>query len=364
LSELLQVCNLHYRVDSSLQPAHSYCKFVTCNSNFSVVNISDLRSLEENILNQLITVMKTTILLILSLFTCMCSAQEFGKTGTVWKHCYVPILEGNPPKTDYIEVRSMRDTIINNLQCHELMITHRPEGFSTKQSILVCNDKEKAYYLEGDSLHLIYDFSLGAGDSYVVRYPVEFDTSFLFYSWNKEIHSTIHIDSVSYKDFNGQMLKVQHIHVIVDNGGSSVLFGNYITEHIGYENWVLPNYHCGPCDAHVFAGLHSFEDAEISFHDFNSHCRVAGTTSLKNKNDNIILYPVPATDYIFIQLPEDKESLAYHIYDLTGNSFPFNIEKSFETALLRFELNPGMYILESRFATGDVLHCKFLVQKK
>ena len=63
-------------------------------------------------------------------------------------------------------------------------------------------------------MHLVYDFSLGAGSSYTVRYPILFDTkTYLDIFPDEYTHFNVFIDSVSIEEIDGLSLRKQHISV-------------------------------------------------------------------------------------------------------------------------------------------------------
>lgn len=304
--------------------------------------------------------MKVYLIIILFLFVTLSYSQDFGKKGTVWQHCYLEEFGPSPLKHDYIEVQSLTDTVVQNLQCHELFLTHEPREFGTAKSIVICNERDRVYYLENDSLHLLYNFSLGKGDRYLLRYPIVFDSSYLHLFPNNPIYFDILIDSISYVTINGQLLKKQHI-TIGNPGFSHFVMDKYVTEKFGYENWILPNWECFSCERHIFEGLYSYKDSVLSFLNPNLLCGLSAVHS-SNRIDNVItLFPNPVHDHIILENTSGVEILNSLIYDLSGKSFPFEKEYSFNQIVMHFNLNPGLYICKNQLANGELLHTKFII---
>ncbi len=301
--------------------------------------------------------MKTISALILCSFSFIGNGQQFGQAGTLWQHCILPLYE-IPPSYDYIEVRSVKDTTMFNLPCHELQITHDYQDFPTGKSILICDEIDKVYYVAKDSLHLLYDFSLNAGDSYTIRFPIEFQPEYLQLFPNADIYFKVIIDSTNLIVYNNRGLYTQYISIA--NNNHLVKFGNTVTELIGFENWILPFYSLDAHEKNIFTGLHQFANRGITYLNPKTHCLLSADQDLRY-NYEVLLFPIPTSDFLLLQDTENKEFNNLSIYDLSGMSFPFELEKFSDNALIRFELNAGFYILEIRYNNGKLIHSKFLV---
>jgi hypothetical protein len=97
------------------------------------------------------------------------SAQPFGEAGTKWEHCF--LFDWEIPATFYeLDVRSINTYDVDTLSCSTLVIDDI-YGFTSRDTMTACSIGDRVYYVEYDSLVLLYDFSLQAGDTLIVKVP-------------------------------------------------------------------------------------------------------------------------------------------------------------------------------------------------
>jgi len=228
------------------------------------------------------------ILFFLSLnFIAVC--QPFGALGTEWEHCIIPTLEF-PISYDKVVVKSVDSFSMNGLECNELEILYKPNTVRTHTHISICRDEDKVFYVEGDSLHLVYDFSLEAGEEYMVRYPILFDTTYQYYFPNESIYTFVTVDSVKIVNINGVELRKQFI----STQSSLIKYGKYALEKVGYEAWILPFFSFDAFDTNIFRGLLSFEDDVLEIIDSSSQCLVSSISNIDH-NHQVEIFPNPAS---------------------------------------------------------------------
>jgi hypothetical protein len=162
-------------------------------------------------------------ILVLILFSQGVQGQMLGKAGTIWQHCFFPVLE-LPIPFELLTVTSISSFELNNLECNTLKI-HRVEGLRVSDTINICRDGDRVYYQGGDSLFLLYDFSLEQGDTLTIRFPIEFDTSFLYDRPQDDIYHRLLIDSVAIQKIAGEDLIRQFVTALDDY--LLISFGSY-----------------------------------------------------------------------------------------------------------------------------------------
>ena len=123
--------------------------------------------------------MKPTILLLtFTFFAIQLHAQTFAPIGAKWVYCYAVNAEGGTPGLGSLIAESVNETQFNNLPCKTLNIVHCPPssfGCGLVSEFTVCQDGQRIFYRETDSLHLLYNFAAVPGDTLTLRYPVLID---------------------------------------------------------------------------------------------------------------------------------------------------------------------------------------------
>lgn len=274
--------------------------------------------------------------------------QGFGAPGTKWNHCLEPFSQ--EPQKDSLVVESVSEQIKYGLVCRTLQVTYRPSTILTLDSILICNDGDKVYYEEIDSLYLLYDFSLVAGDSFVVKYPVLFDTSLTASFPNNDIYSTLYIDSTKVINVDGISLKKQFLSG--DNYGPFIIFQRYAIERIGYEHWVLPLFIHPLAEQNEFWGLSRFSDDDIK-EDFGL-CFFNSTEDAKISS-TLTIHPNPTKNHLQITTTATR-IISYSVYSTTGQlliqeTSPNPFDFQFNTS----QLPQGVYFLSIRLEGEEVV---------
>lgn len=282
-----------------------------------------------------------TALLIIGLYATSGAQSPFGALGTEWEHCIIPIYE-NPPSFEKLKVESVFSYEMTGMECSELEIAERPGTVYTLSRIHVCNDGDKVYYLEQDSLHLLYDFSLEQGDTYQVRYPILFDTTYLAVFPNEPIYTTVIIDSVSIENIDGVNLKKQHIST---SGNPSLKFGKYAIERIGYEHWVLPFFSFDALELNIFDGMISYSDDEIYVQIESTNCVLTEVDLLDVEDGELLIFPNPASDEVTMESNnsciESIEIISLHGKSMFKRNYPCDKNAKLSVA----NISKGSYIV-------------------
>ncbi len=100
-------------------------------------------------------------------------------------------------------------------------------------------------------------------------------------------------------------------------------------------------------DTGVFSGVSNVNEGPL--YGYCVRC-ISDNKSLdiKNvvKNENLIIYPVPAKEKIFIKWIEDSEGILIQIYDTYGRVVKFLKSNHSNTSVNVADLKPGMYIVK------------------
>lgn len=280
--------------------------------------------------------MKTFTTLGFLLFSLTSFAQFWG-VGTQWTYTGDPILNGFPNTLDIVTITE--DTIIDNRTVYKLNGTcsckFKPEYLSEE-------GKQMYYFYEGD-FHLLYDFSLVAGDTLRISTTAVPD-------WMLEgIDSLLFaIDSVSLLPFNGENLVVQYARSVGGIDSMGVFFDEDVSEfyspwieHIGARNCLFP---MGLCEK--FNKLRCFQTASGETLNFTiaESCLINSTTTLANLDISIFPNPIPHSFQI-----ENPEGTTYHlrIYDLNGRLMDQQLnQQAIDQTYDQIEWPTGMYIIE------------------
>jgi len=285
--------------------------------------------------------MKTFTTLAFLLFSLTSFAQFWG-VGTQWTYTNYPFL---PFPFDEIELKTMtltKDTVIDNRTVYQL---DGQCGCNFLPEYVSEDGQQMYYYYEGD-FHLLYDFSLGAGDT--LRTNTIFAQDWMFTGIDTLLFA---IDSVKSIAFGGEDLKVQYGRSV---GGIDTL-GNFTTggytgadffspwiEHIGAVNCLFPM--TGICE--TFDELRCFQTPSGETLNFTiaESCLLNSTTTLANLD--IKIFPNPITHSFQIENPEGT-TYDLRIYDLNGRLIDQYLQQeSFDQTYDQIQWTTGMYIIE------------------
>jgi len=271
------------------------------------------------------------------LFFSLTSFAQFWGVGTQWNYTGDPIGIGFPNTLKIMKFT--KDSIIENKSAYKLDGT---TGCGFKPEYLLEDGKQMYYYFEG-AFHLLYDFSLVAGDT------LKIGTAFSD-AWEYDGIDSLffYIDSISYLPFDGEDLIVQHTR----RAGGTDTMGVYLEnayvdffspwiEHIGAESGLFPHY--GLCE--IYSGLRCFQTASGEILNFTiaESCLINSTTTLANLDINI--FPNPITHSFQIENPKGTR-YDLRIYDLNGRLVDQYLQQQSSNQIYdQIQWPRGMYIL-------------------
>jgi len=259
------------------------------------------------------------------------SAQiEWAPIGAEWN--YSQYLEGNMPlNISNIKINPFADTVISNITMSQLeRIFTRSSGIESRDTFLTYKQNDQVYINKSDDFskfELIYDFNKKVGDT-INTYFIDVDDYFSFV-----------VDSISFLEIDGELLKVTHIQ---DNCFN---YGPRIIENIGSEEGLIPSI-ClvtGEVESIYF---NCYFDNNISYM-VNEDCDFWGTVNTSNQTDELFLeiYPNPTSDYITIQPFEALVEAEYQFFNANGRLVVFGtLEK--ENKINISNLDSGVYFLK------------------
>lgn len=299
--------------------------------------------------------MKIFTFLLSLLSTFILSGQDLFEVGSSWTHCY--IASGSNPG-DRGEVRLSCDISYTNngLEHYGILIKSKPNGFPAVDGLVVAVDGEKVYYREKDQLYLLYDFSLTAGQSYTLRYPLELDPTFLqkYSAYPKSV--TVTIDSVTTVTLNGRDYKRQYIST---NGPDYYQLGSYVQQYTGFEKWIFPLFSLESENTRIMNGLIKF-----GIHFYNYTNPEIDCTKLSNNGAELeqqfSIYPNPSTDKLYWSNTSNINIKRVSVVDMLGKT-SFTKEAPAFSEIDINSLKPGYYAI-CLYTDSGIIRQLFLKQ--
>ena len=269
--------------------------------------------------------MKTRLLFLV--FTCtylFSNSQEFAPAGAKWHYSFIPW--SYPNRIEPVLVESVKDTIINNLNCRKMSGIGSNYIYSSGNKVFLFNNYANEFVK-------IYDFDLLAGDTLSFRYG--WDTTYSMYR----------IDSIGYTTINAKIKKIQYITPGMPNMNiNNWVFYGYNIEGIGNNNYLFPQF--ALADPLINGGLRCYEDSIIGYYNSGlvTICDSIIMLSVKEyKSVNFNVYPNPAADFIYIE--NITENSQIEIYTIDGKLQRAFIAKE-NTKVDARDFSTGLYLLK------------------
>lgn len=256
--------------------------------------------------------------LLLSLLAFPLTAQiEFAPTGARYIYQQTDVFLGVDTTYSFPTMEVVGDTVLNGQSCKKLSLDHSvlewtcfdpdaPTGFTymyeTAGQVFRWNKYTEAF-------ELLYDFNKNAGESWEVSNFCGQVESFC------ELGSfTAMVDSVSFVELNGTVIKVQH----VDIGFGSRTFPVY--EGIGSIDHptFLPSSWCATFDNYRFNGLRCYQapvDGDFTFFSDQGDCFNVVSTHDPGLTAAITLFPNPAKAWVTVEL---EGAFSLELLDMHG----------------------------------------------
>jgi hypothetical protein len=164
------------------------------------------------------------------------SDPDYLKTGTQWYYGEIVYPFGTPTikYDDFNSLKSIGDTIINNLVCHKLNhVRNRPTCYGYEQQVYIYQSNDTVYFLNSNTkkFSTLYVYGANEGDSWTVNYP--------------QGAVKVQVDSISSLWTMAQWLKVQYVTysmIFPNSGGSIFTHSSKIIEGIGDENYYFNSF--------------------------------------------------------------------------------------------------------------------------
>ena len=224
-----------------------------------------------------------------------------------------------------------------NNPCTEAEHEFWDENVSISEYVYSTDDE--VYYLVGDSFYLLYDFGVKKGDVLTIHTRD-------WLGFEKVEHFDVLVDALDTLEFEGKKLRAYHM----KDSPSSVIdasfyrFTGWVVERLGKELYPFP---FNNQDEDIFGFpfiTQCYQDQDISV--------LAAPGCVVSANhytfDNLIIYPNPATDDIYISLDRNLVVSELEIYNYLGKlMMNRNVSHHLGTYNLSIaELPPGTYLLK------------------
>ncbi|MBO4402894.1 MAG: T9SS type A sorting domain-containing protein [Bacteroidales bacterium] len=261
------------------------------------------------------------------------------------------------PEVEAVSFYVKGDTVINEKKC---VMTNIRTWFLGGKGLCFYEENDSVFYYNEttESFQILYDFSLQAGDSYVICPSDRFINDSLF----------VFIDSVTSVWVNGVSLRVQYVHTQSVSHAERPNFWQIgdINKAVIYE---------------TIGSLIFFIPQELGWNDdFFSHlCRYSGNgicfkgnpdedcisnigiPEVGNGSDiRMKVYPNPVSGMLHIQLPDAEKGIArITVCDLLGRVM-LQRENLSKPELEVSSLPAGMYLLQVQTSDGKMMTAKFV----
>ena len=249
---------------------------------------------------------------------------------------------GPPIDKNYLVHKITKDTLIEDKVFYKIDYYYRP--FSNGPFMLI---PENAIYLhyrdqkmlifdkKDTTIHLIYDFSLNKGDSYMAYCDIT------------QQYINVKIDSTDTMMLNNASLKVQYVST---EWGTGCYLNGKIIEGIGAEEYLLPRYTF--VDPPPGGYLICYQDINTSYPD-NSSCDLLLNTQNPDLSKNVV-YPNPANNYIQLKNNDFDNP---EIFNATGQKY--NVRRQGTTLAIE-HLPVGTYFIKYSTSNGSEIQ-KFII---
>lgn len=279
--------------------------------------------------------------------------KDFAPVGSHWYYTNIPSFFTSD--IDYMEIKSIEDTVIQGKNCRHLQKTYNG---SPEKDEFVYNRGDTVFRLSAnDTFYVLYNFSAQVGDTWRSR-------SSLYTDGPPEVEMTITVDSVSNEIINGYLLKV----LFVSSDNSAVSFGGNwssigkarIIERLG-GSWYMFPFNYGFLDDNIRIGLRCYSDDSLGFYNagISQSCDEV-ITSINNLNlpINSHIYPNPFSNKLTFAF-SDNEQTTITLFNFLGQPV---LEKTFIKSMT-FDteyLSNGIYFYEFKnskkiLKTGKVI---------
>jgi len=290
-------------------------------------------------------VIKTfTLIVILCIYSLAVHAQEWAPIGAKW-HYTERFSFWNPIEIDYIKIESVKDTVVEGINCKKLTKRHNLGCTDRPDVEFMYSQNGKVYFYDScfNTFQILYDFSANLGDSWVIKIKNYADT-------NDTDSLVVTVDSLDFITINGFELKRLFLtNLFLNEVVPGYTYNSTIIEAVGdlmYMFNFFPAFAFG-CDANFSEGLRCYEDSVIGHYETgiaDSCTYIQYWTGIGGRQKHVVeIYPNPVTEIITIN-GELGRFIHYKIYNITGKKILTGIIS--DNMILVNNLSSGLYFIE------------------
>ena len=269
-------------------------------------------------------------------------SQEWAPVGATW-HYTEEIFMPTTIDKDYIKFESVKDTMYQGMLCRK--ITKRHDNSCTDRPAVeyMYSQNDKVYFWDEhfNSFQVLYDFSAGQGDSWVILLtdmnPADVDSLIVKVdSTNTAIINGVQLKRlyVTYDFRNETISPYTYRGVLIQSLGDMIFMFNY------FQEWAFG------CDGNFASGLRCYEDAAIGLFETGiaPSCtyvhQLTGINPEPGSAQRFSLFPNPADQVITIE-SSITGPVWYTIADLTGRKVKSGLITG--SVIETGNLGPGIY---------------------
>lgn len=290
--------------------------------------------------------MKKIFTILVFLFTISnISSQDFAPIGSEWYYGENFAFSGN---VDYIKFTSVKDTIINGINCHQINKRHK----------LSCNDRPNSEFLytSNDTIYF-YDEKFNEFQIlYVLDFQVNSSWSFKVKDGLGDIDTvTVTVNSIFITEVNSISLNSMNVtyHKQAANSFNNDDYPSIIIDKIGDINYMFNWYNEKDiaCDLNYTDGLRCYQDDIVGKYERSSNpCDYSYYwTSIKDEEHifrDINVSPNPSNGIFYIDL-DNLENVSLNIFDLSGK-LVYTLSNANNIVELEINVDKGIYFIQLR----------------
>jgi hypothetical protein len=301
--------------------------------------------------------------MMLLVFIGMCQLKAFSQnkywfnTNTQITYNYKEPMDG---KNGFLLVKSLNDTIVNNLQFQRLASEiNNWNGTKTLfKTMLLTTDtvNNRVLFLDSNKVYTLYDFSKKLGDTIFIKAP-------FFMSMNQDSGCYVIIDSVNSKVINGRTLKTMHYKNLkmLPKNMFNWNFSGEVIEKIGNTSSPYPRF-CEECDGPYIDGLRCFQNDDLNLKAVDFDCDKLFTNVQKTNFTKIELniFPNPFIDAINIEGTDFNTNISLQYKIINYQSVTVKEGQLKSSIITTNELPSGIYLLTVTSENQKILISKIL----
>ena len=251
---------------------------------------------------------KFALVIIVIYWCCSITSQEWAPSNAEWYYTY-----NTDMAVGYVKIKVVGDSTIQDKSCkilRQLEYGWIAPGYYDTNNLgdVYTYEEDGIIYVWAESqFYVLYDFTAEVGETWKVINPIDSDTS-----------GVVIVDSISYENVNGQLLKC----LFISNFSGCIGFNNTkIIENIGAVNSNMFPFYVD-CLAHgLYGGPFRcyFENSNLIYStEIVSSCDYILSNPRISTINQIELYPNPFSEQIYLDNNSDSE-IKVSVYSLTGS---------------------------------------------